>query len=94
MAQKAVVMKVQHLCVVVCVPWGQPSRGPEQMPFLRLTFGPALLLLSKVITASPRAHPAIGGPLPNTRGQGHPRPLWRSLPHADVDTFSPKVLWD
>lgn len=75
-AQKAVVMKVcsgvQRLYVVW---WGQPGRGREQMPLLRLTFGPALLLPNKAIKASPRTLPSIGDPLPSTQAPGHSRPL-------------------
>lgn len=47
------VLWAQPLCVVVCVPWGQPGRGPEQMPFLRLAFGPALLLLNRPLQHLP-----------------------------------------
>lgn len=83
---------VQRLCVVVCMWWGQPGRGQEQMPRRRLTFSPALPLLSKAITASPGTHPSIGGPLPSTQSQEHARPLCGSLPRADCGHLSPHDL--
>lgn len=79
---------------MVCVRWGQPGRGREQMPLLRLTFGPALLLLNRPLQPLP-------GPilpwvaLSQAHGARDTLVLCGgAFPLQTVATFPPRVLGD